>query len=79
MIYSLKQKLRVKFVDMKCATSKLEKYEMMVRIIFDIGFDLIRISDSTYRKLVVPRFFLFFYFFIFYFYEFLYEFIFHLI
>ena len=73
MIYSLKQKLRVKFVDMKCATSKLEKYEMMVRIIFDIGFDLIRISDSTYRKLVVPRFiFLFFY-------EFLYEFIFHLI
>ena len=62
MIYSLKQKLRVKFVDMKCATSKLEKYEMMVRIIFDIGFDLIRISDSTYRKLVVPRFFLFFIF-----------------
>ena len=60
-------------MDMKCATSKLEKYEMMVRIIFDIGFDLIRISDSTYRKLVVPRFiFLFFY-------EFLYEFIFHLI
>ena len=73
MIYSLQQKLRVKFVDMKCATTKLEKYEMMVRIIFDIGFDLIRISDSTYSKLVVPRFiFLFFY-------EFLYEFIFHLI